>query len=48
VIGFSRMYVAAHYLSDVVFAAVLGVLCALLTSRLFLREIENRQSQIEN
>ena len=48
VIGFSRMYVAAHYLSDVVFAAVLGVLCALLTARLFLREIENRQSQIEN
>jgi membrane-associated phospholipid phosphatase len=28
VIGFSRMYVAAHYLSDVVFAAFLGVLCA--------------------
>ena len=48
VIGFSRMYVAAHYLSDVVFAAVLGFLCALLTARLFLREIENRQSQIEN
>jgi membrane-associated phospholipid phosphatase len=28
VIGFSRMYVAAHYLSDVVFAALLGLLCA--------------------
>ncbi len=47
-IGFSRMYVAAHYLSDVVFAAVLGFLCALLAARLFLREIENRQSKIEN
>ena len=29
-IGFSRMYVGAHYLSDVVCAAVLGILCALL------------------
>jgi len=32
----------------VVCAAVLGFLCALLTARLFLREIENRQSKIEN
>jgi membrane-associated phospholipid phosphatase len=29
-IGFSRMYIGAHYLSDVVCAAVLGLLCALL------------------
>ena len=47
-IGFSRMYVAAHYLSDVVFAAVLGILCAIFVHCLFLREIRNRQSKIEN
>ena len=29
-IGFSRMYIGAHYLSDVVCAAVLGTLCALV------------------
>jgi len=29
-IGFSRMYIGAHYLSDVVCAAVLGILCALI------------------
>ena len=29
-IGFSRLYLAAHYLSDVICAAVLGTLCALL------------------
>src|SRR4030095_2388447 len=27
-IGFSRMYIGAHYLSDIVCAAVLGILCA--------------------
>jgi membrane-associated phospholipid phosphatase len=47
-IGFSRMYVAAHYLSDVVFAAILGILCAILVDRLFLREIPNSQSTIRN
>ena len=47
-IGFSRMYVAAHYLSDVVFAAVLGILCAIFVHCLFLRELRNRQSKIEN
>ena len=46
-IGFSRMYVAAHYLSDVVFAAVLGIFCAILLDRLFLREIRNPQSAID-
>jgi membrane-associated phospholipid phosphatase len=46
-IGFSRMYVNAHYLSDVVFAAILGVLCALLTARFFL-PIEDRKSQTGN
>jgi membrane-associated phospholipid phosphatase len=33
VIAFSRMYVAAHYLSDVVFAALLGLLTAFLMAR---------------
>jgi membrane-associated phospholipid phosphatase len=32
-IAFSRMYVAAHYFSDVVFAAVLGLVCASLAAR---------------
>ena len=36
VIAMSRMYVAAHYLSDAVCAAVLGVLCAVLVARLIL------------
>ena len=40
-IGFSRMYVVAHYLSDVVFATVLGILCAIFVNCLFLREIRN-------
>lgn len=43
-IGFSRMYVAAHYLSDVVCAGVLGLLCALLTSHFLLRKVEHSQS----
>src|SRR5437660_12878943 len=36
VIGFSRMYVTAHYLSDVVCAAVVGILTALLMAHLLL------------
>jgi membrane-associated phospholipid phosphatase len=35
-IGFSRMYIGAHYLSDVVCAAILGLLCALIVSRVIL------------
>lgn len=31
-IAFSRMYVAAHYFSDVVCAAILGLACAFLTA----------------
>jgi membrane-associated phospholipid phosphatase len=46
-IGFSRIYIGAHYLSDVVFAAILGVLCALLTARLLL-PVEDPKSQIGN
>jgi undecaprenyl-diphosphatase len=33
-IAFSRMYVSAHYLSDVVAAGILGVLCAWIVVRL--------------
>jgi membrane-associated phospholipid phosphatase len=40
-IGFSRIYVAAHYLSDVVFAAVLGLLVAYLVARWLLVEVRN-------
>jgi undecaprenyl-diphosphatase len=47
-IGCSRMYIGAHYLSDVVCAAVLGILCAAIIAHLVLGPIENRQSQIEN
>src|SRR5207247_3045145 len=37
-IAFSRMYIGAHYLSDVVCAAVLGFLCALIVESLLLSE----------
>ena len=37
-IGFSRMYVGAHYLSDVVCAALLGALVAYLVARRMTRE----------
>jgi undecaprenyl-diphosphatase len=45
-IGFSRMYIGAHYLSDVVSAAVLGILCALVVAHFVF--LKNRQSTIEN
>jgi membrane-associated phospholipid phosphatase len=48
VIGFSRIYGGAHYLSDVVCAAVLGILCAVLVLRFVLPKIGNRQSPIRN
>ena len=47
-IGISRMYVAAHYLSDVVCAAILGALCAFLVAHFFMKEIRNPQSAIKN
>jgi membrane-associated phospholipid phosphatase len=37
-IGFSRLYLGAHYLSDVVCAAVLGILAAILVTHFFLRK----------
>jgi undecaprenyl-diphosphatase len=45
-IGFSRMYIGAHYLSDVVCAAVLGFLCALVVAYFLLLQIGDRQSKI--
>ena len=47
-IGLSRMYLGAHYLSDVVCAAVLGTLCALLVTHFVLQTILNPQSAIEH
>jgi membrane-associated phospholipid phosphatase len=46
-IALSRMIVGAHYLSDVTFAAILGVICALLAVH-WLSTIRNPQSAIEN
>jgi membrane-associated phospholipid phosphatase len=43
-IGFSRLYLGAHYLSDVVCAAVLGFLAALLVWRVLYPKIWNSQA----
>ena len=45
-IGLSRMVVGAHYLSDVTFAAILGVISALLAAHWF--SIRHPQSAISN
>ena len=42
-IGFSRLYLGAHWLSDVVFAAVLGFLSAILIYRLLVPTVNDRQ-----
>jgi membrane-associated phospholipid phosphatase len=47
-IGFSRMYIGAHYLSDVVCAAVLGTLCAVVVVYFLSSKFGNRQSKFEN
>jgi membrane-associated phospholipid phosphatase len=39
-IGFSRLYIGAHYLSDVVFAAILGIVSAFMVARLVLAPLE--------
>ena len=44
-IGFARMYTGAHWLSDVVCAAVLGISSAVLVWCVILQKIENRQSK---
>ena len=46
-IGFSRMYVAAHYLSDVVAAALLGLLCAIFVVRFLPSSIPDRQAKMQ-
>jgi undecaprenyl-diphosphatase len=47
-IGFSRMYIGAHYLSDVVCAAVLGILCALIVVHFLFPKIGDCQPKIGN
>ncbi len=44
-IGLSRMYIGAHYLSDVVCGAILGTLCALVVAHVLV--LKNRQSKVE-
>jgi undecaprenyl-diphosphatase len=46
-IGISRMYLGAHHLSDVVCAALLGILCALVMAYFLLSQIGDRESKIE-
>ena len=46
-IGFSRMYIGAHYLSDVVCAAVLGTSCAFVVAHFLFLQVANRQSKLE-
>jgi membrane-associated phospholipid phosphatase len=46
-IGFSRMYIGAHYLSDVVCAAVMGTFCAFVVAHFLLLQIRNRQLKFE-
>jgi undecaprenyl-diphosphatase len=47
-IGISRMYLGAHHLSDVICAAVLGTLCALIVAHFLLSQTRDCQSKIEN
>ena len=47
-IGFSRIYGGAHYLSDVICAAILGVLSAILVWRFILSKIGGQKSEIRN
>ena len=47
-IGLSRMYIGAHYLSDVVCAAVLGFSCAVVVAHFVFLQIGNRLSKLEN
>jgi membrane-associated phospholipid phosphatase len=44
-IAFSRMYVAAHYLSDVVGGAIVGALAAFLVAVFLLPQIADRKSK---
>ena len=46
-IGISRMYIGAHYLSDVVCAAAFGIFWALIVAHFLLRKPKTRQSKME-
>lgn len=45
-IAFSRIYIAAHYVSDLVGAAIVGLIAAFLVARWFDLRSENRRSNI--
>jgi len=47
-IAFSRMYIAAHFLSDVVCASLLGVVVAYFVARWMQLQIRNPKSEIRN
>lgn len=46
-IGFSRMYLGAHYLSDVVCAAVLGILAAIVVWHFASRKLEHADNTLQ-
>jgi membrane-associated phospholipid phosphatase len=46
-IAFSRLYLGAHYLSDVVCAAVLGIVSAILVTHFYLRRTAEIRSDAE-
>jgi undecaprenyl-diphosphatase len=43
VIGFSRMYLGAHYLSDVVCAALLGIVSAIVVAKFIEPRLDKRE-----
>ena len=45
-IAFSRMYVAAHFLSDIICASLIGLLAAYVTARWIFPTIQNPKSEI--
>ena len=47
-IGCSRIYGGAHYLSDVICASILGILSAILVWRFIRRQIGDQKSEIRN
>jgi membrane-associated phospholipid phosphatase len=47
-IGFSRIYIGAHYLSDVICAAIVGILSAAIVARMVLPPNEHQPSSIEH
>jgi membrane-associated phospholipid phosphatase len=47
-VAFTRIFLGAHYFSDVVAAALLGILAAYLVTRLIVKSIPDQQSAISN